>query len=272
MKEIGCVKNPMFGRTSISRPSSTNVFCPSFGARHGVAGASRMSTSRRGRGPRRETCGGISALAPPRRRKHRAGDKPVANVGIEIRGALAQPFEMKRRAFDHRDEIGGRTRLIGLGEFDDALRLERASNGVDGEKCAWLSGAREIAAERCDTKPLNAVFERWGCWRCGNIGLRRVRVVAAEHGVVGEREIANGSRERSHMIETGDERERAGARQSSIGGFRPNTPQKEEGTRMEPLVSDPSAIGTRPPATAAADPPDDPPVMWPRSCGLREGP
>ena len=49
-------------------------------------------------------------------------------------------------------------------------------------------------------------------------------------------------------------------------------PQNELGTRIEPLVSDPSAIGTRPPATAAPEPPDDPPVMCPRSCGLREGP
>ena len=62
-------------------------------------------------------------LHDPGAGKHRAGDKPVADVGIEIRGALAQPFEMKRGAFDHRDEIGGRTRLIGPGEFDDALSL-----------------------------------------------------------------------------------------------------------------------------------------------------
>ena len=38
-------------------------------------------------------------------------------------------------------------------------------------------------------------------------------------------------------------------------------PQNELGTRIEPLVSEPSASGTRPPATAAPEPPDDPPVM-----------
>ena len=37
-------------------------------------------------------------------------------------------------------------------------------------------------------------------------------------------------------------------------------PQKEEGTRIDPLVSDPSAIAAIPPATAPPDPPEDPPV------------
>ncbi len=37
-------------------------------------------------------------------------------------------------------------------------------------------------------------------------------------------------------------------------------------------MSDPSAIGTSPPATAEPDPPDDPPVICAGSCGLRDGP
>jgi hypothetical protein len=49
-------------------------------------------------------------------------------------------------------------------------------------------------------------------------------------------------------------------------------PHSDAGTRMEPLVSEPSANGARPPATAAAEPPGEPPVMRPGSCGLREGP
>ncbi len=176
---------------------------------------SNSAEERKGRGakPAAESL----RLHDPGAGKHGSSDKPVADVGIEIRGALAQPFEMKGRAFDHRDKIGGRTRLAGPGKFDDPLRLERPSNGGDGGKCAGLGGAREIAAERCDTKSLSAVPERWGYRRCGNIGLRRVHFVAAEHGVVGERQIPDRSRDRSHMIETGDEREHAGARQSPIG-------------------------------------------------------
>ena len=38
-------------------------------------------------------------------------------------------------------------------------------------------------------------------------------------------------------------------------------PQNDDGTRIEPLVSEPSASGTSPPATAPPEPPDEPPVM-----------
>jgi hypothetical protein len=55
-------------------------------------------------------------------------------------------------------------------------------------------------------------------------------------------------------------------------GFRPKTPQSEAGTRIEPFVSDPRASGTSPPATAAADPPENPPATREGSCGLRVGP
>jgi hypothetical protein len=55
-------------------------------------------------------------------------------------------------------------------------------------------------------------------------------------------------------------------------GFRPNTPHRLAGMRIEPLVSEPRVRGTRPPLTAAAEPPDEPPAMRVRSCGLRVGP
>ena len=51
-------------------------------------------------------------------------------------------------------------------------------------------------------------------------------------------------------------------------GFKPKMPQNDDGTRIEPLVSDPSAIGTKPPPTAQPDPPEDPPGVRPRSHGL----
>src|ERR1700741_34880 len=55
-------------------------------------------------------------------------------------------------------------------------------------------------------------------------------------------------------------------------GFNPNTPQQCAGTRMEPPVSPPSAIGTAPDATAAAAPPLEPPGERARFHGLRVGP
>ena len=51
----------------------------------------------------------------------------------------------------------------------------------------------------------------------------------------------------------------------------PHTPHNEAGTRIEPLVSEPRLSGTSPAATAAAEPPDEPPAMRAGSCGLRVG-
>ena len=55
-------------------------------------------------------------------------------------------------------------------------------------------------------------------------------------------------------------------------GFTPTTPQSAAGWRIEPPVSDPSASGANPAATAAADPPLEPPGTRVGSCGLRVAP
>ena len=61
-------------------------------------------------------------------------------------------------------------------------------------------------------------------------------------------------------------------------GFRPTTPQKAAGSLIEPPVSVPNAHGTIPAATAAAEPPEDPPgtlfkfqgflVTWKYECSV----
>ena len=55
-------------------------------------------------------------------------------------------------------------------------------------------------------------------------------------------------------------------------GLRPTSPQHEAGMRIEPPPSFAWAIGTSPAATAAAEPPLDPPVERVVSQGLRVGP
>ena len=55
-------------------------------------------------------------------------------------------------------------------------------------------------------------------------------------------------------------------------GFTPTTPQSAAGWRIEPPVSEPSASGAYPAATAAADPPLEPPGTRDGSRGLRVGP
>src|SRR5688500_16900147 len=55
-------------------------------------------------------------------------------------------------------------------------------------------------------------------------------------------------------------------------GRSPVTPQNADGVPIEPLVSEPSAYGTSPAATAAAEPLDDPPLQRSASHGLRVAP
>ena len=52
----------------------------------------------------------------------------------------------------------------------------------------------------------------------------------------------------------------------------PYTPHHAAGMRIEPPASVPSANGTNPSATAAALPPDEPPVFFVVSNGFRDGP
>jgi hypothetical protein len=54
-------------------------------------------------------------------------------------------------------------------------------------------------------------------------------------------------------------------------GLKPTTPQSAAGCRTEPPVSVPSAHTTSPAATAAADPPDDPPGTVSRFQGFLVG-
>ena len=54
-------------------------------------------------------------------------------------------------------------------------------------------------------------------------------------------------------------------------GLSPTRPHSLAGMRIDPPPSLACAAGTMPLATAAADPPDEPPVEWPGSHGLRAG-
>ena len=55
-------------------------------------------------------------------------------------------------------------------------------------------------------------------------------------------------------------------------GLSPTRPQQAAGILTEPPPSLPCATGTMPLATAAADPPEEPPGVRSRSQGLRVGP
>src|SRR5829696_4164706 len=55
-------------------------------------------------------------------------------------------------------------------------------------------------------------------------------------------------------------------------GFSPKRPQHDAGMRIEPPPSDAWATATMPAATAAAEPPDEPPAVWSSAHGLWVGP
>ena len=55
-------------------------------------------------------------------------------------------------------------------------------------------------------------------------------------------------------------------------GLRPVNPHSEDGMRIEPPVSDPSAHGVIPAVTAAAEPPPEPPGKREGPHGFRDGP
>jgi hypothetical protein len=55
-------------------------------------------------------------------------------------------------------------------------------------------------------------------------------------------------------------------------GLKPVSPVADAGIRIEPPPSDPVASGTRPAASAAADPPDEPPAERSNDQGLRVAP
>ena len=52
----------------------------------------------------------------------------------------------------------------------------------------------------------------------------------------------------------------------------PKQPHQEEGMRIDPPPSEPSEIGSIPSATAAAEPPDDPPELYSVLKGFPVGP
>ncbi len=100
----------------------------------------------------------------------------------------------------------------------------------------------------------------------------RIEGIRPLQRVEGEREIARRAGERPEMIEARREGKLRAREIRPKVGFRPKVPQKDEGTRIDPLVSDPIASATMPAATAAPEPEDDPPAMRERSCGLRQSP
>ena len=121
--------------------------------------------------------------------------------------------------------------------------------GADAEARRAL--APRTAGARVATRP-----------RCSGSG-------AGEHAEQ-EIEIVGAARDRTEHVDVGVGacRRRRGRGSRAAGstpklGFSPNTPQQCDGMRTDPPMSVPSSKLVKPAATAAAEPPDEPPVVWP---------
>ena len=164
MKEIGWVNSPRFGAHQHFPAIEHERLLPE--PRRPARGRRRkqdidVAKKRQGLGP--EPAAEFLRLRDPGARKHRPGDQPVANVRIEVAKSRAQPLEMKRGAFDHGDQIGGRARLFRAGELDHPVRLQCAGDHIDGGDRARVrrSGRNSRRVWQCEalSRRLSSVGE-----------------------------------------------------------------------------------------------------------------
>ena len=83
-----------------------------------------------------------------------------------------------------------------------------------------------------------------------------------------ERDLLDGAGHRADGVEGGAEREHAVERDAPQLGFSPTSPQQAAGRRIEQPVSVARPRSQRPAASAAALPPDEPPVVLPGCAGF----
>jgi hypothetical protein len=150
----------------------------------------------------------------------------------------------------------------------ESLRRRRASVPAPRRRRRGLAGSSPSGkySAGTPTTQLSRASASASCSR--GDGQARARGVA---GVVSgdtfehPRGVSDVSGEDANLIERRCEGHEPIAADPPVLGFRPTTPQNAAGCRTEPPVSEPSAIGTRPAATAAAEPPEEPPGTRPLS-------
>ena len=132
---------------------------------------------------------------------------------------------------------------------------------MEGGECLGEGVALEVAAGDAEAEAAQTGLKRGHGGGDGLVDAGGIGRVGALHGVVAERQVAtlraSGPR---WSREATKGKVPCRVRRPKVG-LRPQMPQSEAGTRMEPLVSEPRAIGTRPPATAEPEPPEEPPDM-----------
>ena len=122
-------------------------------------------------------------------------------------------------------------------------------------------------------RPLSGCVQRADVVGHGRIDTRGVAWIEARNRAEKERGVLVPMGEHPTLIEARSERDHAVARYAPVGWLdADDARQSAAGWRIEPPVSVPVAAGTRRAATAAAEPPEDPPGTRVGSHGLRTGP
>jgi hypothetical protein len=140
----------------------------------------------------------------------------------------------------------GSARSSGLWNIDFARDVEHLGNLGNGFERLGRDPAPHVAGGDGDADAIDAALEQRHHRIDGAVRAHRIVGVWALYRVIGERQVTRRPRQRADMIEARHERERASARHAAVGRLQPVDAAERAGTRIEPLVSEPKAIGTRP--------------------------
>ena len=193
-------------------------------------------------------------LHVPRGRQHRASDQAVTGGRIEIRGPRAETIQVQPAALGGGDEVGRGARLFDAGELDAPRGAERCGDPSTARaqrgRRRWKSSRPGLRRE--DRRHLIRDPARCSCRRAGRAN--RIARIRSLQRVVDLRQIRDRTGERTDVIEARQREMPRLARVARRSASGPRRRRRTTARESDPLVSVPSATGTRPAATAAAEP------------------
>ncbi len=162
-------------------------------------------------------------------------------------------------------------RPVGLGDSDTPARAQRPGYLLDRLEGGGLGEPREVAVGDADPEAGDPAPQLSGAELGRTLGADGVSWVRPLERVEGDREVADRAREGPDVIEARREQDDPGARHAAVRRLQPeDTAQRRRDADRAVGVG--AERGTSPAATAAAEPPEEPPAMRVGSCGLRVGP
>ena len=181
---------------------------------------------------------------------------------------------MNAGSFARRNDVSCGARFLDIGNGNCSLRPQRSRGLGDGVQTPKRLPDRKYGpaatAIRKPDAPLSMPVKVDSGGTVTANRIPRIRTVQNVEGQLRgpEPSARTGRRDRNFRRIKRRRRAKSG-RKSALS---PKMPQNAAGTRIDPFVSLPSVSGTMPAATAAADPPEEPPATRSGSCGLRVGP